>query len=324
MDILMTMISDMRNLSEITLQNYARTIVRLQKIVNIKNIEDFLKSWEQTLSKIKNGFKKPYQLNLLSAMIVAMDAYNSNIPSIDIKEGLVELRKYQMKIKAELDESKYDQSKSEKEDENWVDYETLQKSIKSNFKLVNKIIKRSDEISIKEARLIMNYLISVLYVGNRQTPPVRLDYNNMLIKTAEEYEEGHEENQNYLVIHSSRTKYFIFAEYKTVKTYGKKSIKLEPELNKAVNLWLRIKPRIKGITTDYLLFNNKGSFVSESSMSNYINDAFSSTGKHIGVNMLRHIYVSDVANKLSLKERKLVSEKMLHSLEMSLCYEKNT
>jgi len=315
------MIKTSRNLSESTLKNYGRTLQRLQKNVNQKEVEPFLTNWEQVLSKIKNGYKKPYQLNLLSAYIVALDSYNQNIPSLDIQDGLVQLRKYQMKIKLELDKNKYNQSKSEKEEENWVPFEKLQESIKKNLKPVNKILKRGDEITMKEAKTIMNWVISVLYVGSKTNPPPRLDFNNMIVKTKDEYAEGHEENQNYLVIHSLRTKYFIFAEYKTAKAYGKKSIKLAPELNKMINKWLGVRERIN-VKSDYLLFNNKGGPVGESSMSNYINDAFVPTGKHIGVNMLRHIFVTDVANKLPLKERKEIAEKMFHSLEMSLVYEK--
>ena len=322
MNNLIEMIKTSRNLSESTLKNYGRTLQRLQKNVNQKEVEPFLTNWEQVLSKIKNGYKKPYQLNLLSAYIVALDSYNQNIPSLDIQDGLVQLRKYQMKIKLELDKNKYNQSKSEKEEENWVPFEKLQESIKKNLKPVNKILKRGDEITMKEAKIIMNWVISVLYVGSKTNPPPRLDFNNMIVKTKDEYAEGHEENQNYLVIHSLRTKYFIFAEYKTAKAYGKKSIKLAPELNKMINKWLGVRERIN-VKSDYLLFNNKGGPVGESSMSNYINDAFVPTGKHIGVNMLRHIFVTDVANKLPLKERKEIAEKMFHSLEMSLVYEKN-
>ena len=105
MDSLMEMIETSRNLSASTLKNYGRTLQRLQKNINQKDIELFLTNWEQVLSKIRNGYKKPYQLNLLSAYIVALDAYNQNLPSIDMKEGLVQIRKYQMKIKLELDET---------------------------------------------------------------------------------------------------------------------------------------------------------------------------------------------------------------------------
>ena len=326
MEELMGMIKTSRNLSESTLRNYMKTIQRLKNNLKEKNLEQFLKRWESVLSYIQNNFKKPYQLNLLNAYIVSLDSYNDNIPSIDIQAGLIELRKYQMKIKGELDKTKYAQSKSEKEEENWTSYENLQFAIKKNLKTVNKILKRKpEELDMKEAKVIILWIISNLYASGKENPPPRLDFNNMIIIDKKKYDEGHLENQNYLVVHSSRTKYFVFAQYKTVSKYGKKSIKLAPVLNRMINKWMQLKTSIRGTPgeSNLLLFNNKGNAIEESSMSVYINEAFASTGKHITANLIRHIFISDVANKVPLAERKKISEKMMHSLEMSLIYEKN-
>ena len=161
MNTLVDMIKTSRGLSESTLKNYGRTLLRLQKNINQKQIEPFLTNWEQVLSKIKNGYKKPYQLNLLSAYIVALDSYNQNIPLIDIQEGLVQIRKYQMKIKNELDKNKYNQSKTEKEEENWVVFEKLHDTIKQNLKPINKIIKRADEKAYEAKEGGKNQLVCV-------------------------------------------------------------------------------------------------------------------------------------------------------------------
>jgi len=326
MEALLGMIKTSRNLSDSTLRTYMKTLQRLKNNVKEKDLEQFLKRWEPVLSYIKNNFKKPYQLNLLNAYIVALDSYNDNIPSIDIQAGLVELRKYQMKIKGELDKTKYAQCKSEKEEENWTSYENLQLAIKKNLKAVNKILKRDpEELDMREAKTIMLRIISNLYVSGKENPPPRLDFNNMIIIDKKVYEEGHDENQNYLVVHSSRTKYFIFAQYKTVSKYGKKSIKLAPVLNRMINKWMQLKTKIKGKPgeSNLLLFNNKANPIEDSSMSVYMSEAFAPTGKHITANLIRHIFISDVANKVPLAERKEISKKMMHSLEMSLCYEKN-
>ena len=326
MEQLMEMIKTSRNLSDTTLRTYMKTLQRLKNNVKEQDVEQFLKRWEPVLSNIKNNNKKPYQINLLSAYIVALDSYNQNIPSIDMQAGLVQLRKYQMKVRNELDKTKYAQSKSEKEEKNWTTYENLQLAIKKNLKVVNKILKRNpEELEMKEAKTIMLWIISNLYASGKENPPPRLDFNNMIIIDKKDYEEGHDENQNYLVVHSSRTKYFIFAQYKTVSKYGKKSIKLAPVLNRMINKWMQLKTKIKGKpgTSKLLLFNNKGNAIEESSMSVYVSDAFISTGKHITANLIRHIFISDVANKLPLAERKKIADAMGHSLEMSLIYEKN-
>ena len=129
----------------------------------------------------------------------------------------------------------------------------------------------------------------------------------------------------YLVIVSSRTKYFVLGEYKTFKKYGTKSIKLSPVINKVINRWEQIKGNMIDnvkIHNNYLLFNNKAEPLSESLMSSYIADAFKSTGKHITVNLIRHIFITDVVAGLPLIERKIISEKMCHNLEMQQVYNK--
>ena len=322
MNALIDMIKISRDLSENTLKNYGRTLMRLQKMVGIKDIPIFLEDGT-LLAKIKTDFKKPYQINLLSSMIVAMSSYIENIPNEIIEIKLKDYRKYQMEIREELDKGKYAQTKSPNEETNWTSYKSLHDATKTNFKAINKIIKRADEIDMKDAKLVMNWVISMLYAGSTQNPPMRLDYNNMIIISKEDYAKEHLEKQNYLVVHSNRTKYFVFAEYKTFKTYGKKSIKLAPGLNRMINKWMQVKNKIRGINSNYLLFNNKGNPVNESSMSIYMSDAFAPTGKHITANLIRHIFISDIVNKLALTDRKKISDQMCHSLEMSLCYEKN-
>ena len=59
-------------------------------------------------------------------------------------------------------------------------------------------------------------------------------------------------------------------------------------------------------------------------MSNLISEAFSLTNKKINANLIRHIFITDVANKLNLAERKVVAEKMCHNVLQSLMYEKNS
>ncbi len=320
MEELINLIVEKRNLSDSTIKNYKSVLRRLQVLVGKKDVEPFLKSNNLLLQKIKKGYKKPYQLNLINVMVVSLDAYTDHIKDSELENSLEKFREYQMQLKKELDKNKYNQCKTEKEHENWVSYDKLQETIKINFKATNKILKRAN-LGHKEARVVMNWVVSTLYAGSVKNPPPRLDFNNMIILTKDEYAEDHKENQNYLVIHTSRTKYFVFAEYKTAKTYGKKSVKLSPPLNRMINQYMKIREQLP--QSQYLLFNNKGEPINESTMSVMIADAFQPTGKHITANLIRHIYITDYAKKQPLEMRKLISEQMGHNLEMALCYEKN-
>ena len=334
MESLFIKIKSLRNLNDTTTKGYLSSLLRLQKKmglsevdINNEELDKFFQNWINILDFIKLNFKKPYQTNLLSCLIVSMEAHmHEEDEKPIIKTGLASIREYQMEIKKELDLTKYAEKKSETEEINWVPYADLQAVIKTTNKRVNKILKIGRPITLKEAKDIMLWVVANLYVGSKENPPLRLDYNNMIVLSEKDYLENNmSEGQNYLVIISSRTKYFVLGEYKTFKKYGKKSIKLSPVLNKVINRWEQIKGNMIDnvkIHNNYLLFNNKAEPLSESLMSTYIADAFKSTGKHITVNLLRHIFITDVVSGLPLIERKKISDKMCHNIEMQQIYNK--
>jgi len=334
MESLFIKIKSLRNLNDTTTKGYLSSLLRLQKKmglsevdINNEELDKFFQNWINILDFIKLNFKKPYQTNLLSCLIVSMEAHmHEEEEKPIIKTGLASIREYQMEIKKELDLTKYAEKKSETEEINWVPYADLQAVIKTTNKRVNKILKIGRPITLKEGKDIMLWIVANLYVGSKENPPLRLDYNNMIVLNEKDYLENNmSEGQNYLVIISSRTKYFVLGEYKTFKKYGKKSIKLSPVLNKVINRWEQIKGNMIDnvkIHNNYLLFNNKAEPLSESLMSTYIADAFKSTGKHITVNLLRHIFITDVVSGLPLIERKKISDKMCHNIEMQQIYNK--
>ena len=327
MEIIIEIINRHRDLSPNTLKGYYKSLDRLKNKLNINLVPDFLKSPEIILNYIKTEFKKPYQLNLLNAYIVAVDSWikdgslhNPMDDSYILENGLALFKKYQMEVKYELDKTKYDEAKSPKEVQNWVNWETVEKTVGENLKGLKDILKLS-EISKKDIQQVQLWVISGLYGTGQENPPLRLDYNRMIIISKEKYEEKHEEGQNYLIIESSKIKYFLLAEYKTISKFGKKSLKVGSKLNTIINKWIKIREKY-GVDNKYLLFNNQGESVSESAMSMYIKDAFKLTGKRINANLLRHIFISDIVIDMSLKKRKKMADLMCHSLEMQLIYNK--
>ena len=333
MEIIIEIINRHRDLSPNTLKGYYKSLDRLKNKLNIDLVPDFLKSPEIILNYIKTEFKKPYQLNLLNAYIVAVDSWlkdgtthNPMDDSYILENGLALFKKYQMEIKYELDKTKYDEAKTPKEEENWINWETVEKTVGENFKGLKDILKLTkSEISKKDIQQVQLWVISGLYGSGEQNPPLRLDYNRMVIISKEKYEQEKEagltEGQNFLIIESSKIKYFLLAEYKTVSKFGKKSLKVGSKLNTILNKWIKIREKY-GIDNPYLLFNNQEKAVGESAMSMYIKDAFKLTGKSIKANLLRHIFISDVVIDMSLKKRKKMADFMCHSLEQQLIYNK--
>ena len=316
-----------RNLSPITINNYNRGLNNLQKNTGIENHSEFIIKWRDIIKYIMDApTKQPYKLNILNFYIVALDSYikeellEFGVAPGDITGGLAECRKHQFKIKEDLDILKYNETKSEKESTNWVGFEELEKCVKTNFKLVRKIIK-SPNSDAKAIHKIHLWLISALYACGKDNPPLRLDFTNMRIVQHSHYEKMTEKTHNYLVVVNQRTKYFVLNEYKTFKKYGTKTIKICSKLDTVINKYIKIKKE-NGIQTDLLLFNNKNEPLSESLLSGYIGEAFNNTGKKITANLIRHIFITDVALQLPLAERNVIANRMCHNLGQQLQYNK--
>ena len=102
MEELINLIVEKRNLSDSTIKNYKSVLRRLQVLVGKKDVEPFLKSNNLLLQKIKKGFKKPYQLNLINVMVVSLDAYTDHIKDSELEDSLEKFREYQMELKKEM------------------------------------------------------------------------------------------------------------------------------------------------------------------------------------------------------------------------------
>jgi hypothetical protein len=337
MDKLFDLIIKHRDLSPSTIKNYIRALNKLKLDVGGVGVASFMYRWSEILKHIKDApTKKPYKLNILNCYIVAIDSYikegrENSVEGLwektsgDIETGLAECRKLQTQLKQELDVFKFSETKSPSEDKNWVGFEDLEKCVKSNFKSLKNILKRTGLCDHKDIHKIHLWVISALYASGKANPPLRLDFNNMHIIKQDAYNFLEDKtSKNYLVIQSQRTKYFVLNQYKTSKKYGQKTIILSPPLNKVINKYLKIRNEIPNITdqNDLLLFNNKTEPLSEALLSGYIGEAFIHTGKKINANLIRHIFITEVALHLPLAERNVIASKMCHNLEQQLIYNK--
>ena len=76
----------------------------------------------------------------------------------------------------------------------------------------------------------------------------------------------------------------VFNTYKTSKFYGKQEINMPPALRNILKKWISVNP------TDHLLFDNKYNPLTNVNLNQRINKIF---GKKVGVNGLRHTYMSE-------------------------------
>lgn len=144
-----------------------------------------------------------------------------------------------------------------------------------------------------------DYLVASLYTLQ---PPVRADYGEMKV-----FARRSSKRKGNELIYGQKNKpaYFVFREYKTAKTYGDVEIRVAPALLSVITGWFEHL----GKTPKHLL----GRPITSNDLLGLINHAFRSTKKDIGVNLLRHAYITDfMKTPRTIKEREELAMKMLH------------
>jgi hypothetical protein len=152
-----------------------------------------------------------------------------------------------------------------------------------------------------------SYVIASLYTLNA---PVRADYGEMRVFGREDSRRttGNE------LIWRKKKPVFIFREYKTSKDYGPITIPVSKELAAVIGEWFGHL----GATPKYLL-NDK---ITPNYLLRFIEDAFVSTGKKVGVNILRHAYIQFHLPAIATNtvKRQELATRMLHSVERQQVY----
>ena len=147
-----------------------------------------------------------------------------------------------------------------------------------------------------------DYLIASLYTLQ---PPVRADYGEIEVFGKRSLDR---KGNELIWGQKSKPPYFVFRVYKTAKTYGAVEVKVPVALVKVINEWFAHL----GGTPKYLL----GRAVEPADLLPLIKHAFRSTKKDIGVNLLRHAYITEfMKTPRTIKEREELAMKMLHDKE---------
>jgi integrase len=162
-------------------------------------------------------------------------------------------------------------------------------------------------LAVDDLWSFQQYLICALYC---LTPPVRLDYAGMKVVVAK----PEDTSCNYLVFNDKP--YFIFNKYKTEKRYGPQVVPLPPALIDVIDEWLSL------VDDEYLLITQAGLPMPEWMLGQTITEVFKKhSGKAVGVNVLRHSYISfQRQSEPALKTTQVLAQSMMHSTEMSQLY----
>ena len=282
--------SSRSNISENSLNVYLSNIRKVFKEVfrndiDIKHLNQFAK-----VKKYLETLTPATRKNVMTALMVLLKAS-------DTKKGT--LNKYQKYFEGLITnfENNYDnQTKSEKENKNWITQEQLNKKIKE---LENQISKYNmSKLTKSQEDNVQKHLVLILYT---KIPPMRNDYAQMKV-----YHDKEVEGENYINL---KKKVIVLNNYKTSKTYGKKEIDIPSEVIKFVSRWVNITGN------EYLLINIRDrNPMTNNGLTKYLNKIFKP--KKVSTTLLRKLYLSEkypvIHNRKDMKKDAYV---MGHSLE---------
>jgi hypothetical protein len=278
-------INESRNIKEKSLRAYMISLRKIYEKLETALEFDSIDKWliGKNIEKIINllsEMKITTRKNYLAAIIVALTTDKDKYA-----DALLEYREYLNIVVDEYNTQLKSQTKSKKQEDNWVSMDELKEIVSGYKKEIRKLdLANKDAWSNREYNIYQLYLVGLLYT---ELPPVRLDYSNMVVITEKDYKKLKEKSKNYLVIVSRNKKYFSLGSYKTDKKYGVHIIEVPPIINSVINKFLQHNE------SGYFLVNTQRNVLTDNGLTKLLNRVFADTGKKISSTMIRHIYLSD-------------------------------
>ena len=221
---------------------------------------------------------------------------------------------YDKMMDARKDTTEHSNTKSEKQDANWVDWEEVQKIKKSLSDEVAKAV-NGKHITPSAYDTLLRFVVLSLYTD--VAPRRNQDYMDMYV--VKKWDKELPKDKNYLDLSTGR---FIFNKYKTAKTYGEQIVEIpntdEKPLLRAIQMLLKYHPLNKPKVKEYkfLVAHDGSPLNSVNAITRMLNKVF---GKKVGSSMLRHIYLTGKYGN-ELEEMKKDSEEMGHSVSQQKDY----
>jgi len=270
-------------IGEKTILNYMNKLKKIDKDDGFKDILNYLNGIENNNSKLA------YQTAILGTA-----KHSPLFVEYLTPEVINDVREQQVKFLKEEKPLTIKQVKTDREEENWVDWKDLLKLSK----------KKLEDDGITQDNILIGIYTLI--------PPSRLDFHNLLIvKHSFTIDDP---KQNYIRI-SSKTKMKIFLQdYKTSKTHG--TIEIDVPLKLAKMIYEYLSP----MSQRKYLFEKSGNgnkpFASPETFAKYLKDVFKQlTDRNVSVDLLRHSYITNFRKgDKSLSKKEKVAKQMGNSV----------
>ncbi len=308
-------LKEKRGLKERTINFYKRNLEILAEKVTKKPFKnlDFLGRFEEIiefLEKNKISTRKNKTASIITSLNVSGEKYQK-------LEKFYNDYLYEINLK--YDKTIAENKKTLRESDNWVSLEDLRKvwnTMKKRILLEN--INKNKFVTKKQWKFLQEFVICSLYI--LQEPRRCTDFSEMKFidkKIFDKLPQSYKDKNNYFVYENGKALQLSYGDYKTAKDYGHQIYNIPKKLKTVLNMWIKHRRE----NQQYLLLNNRGQKMSSNSLTKYLWEIFSITGKpRISCCMLRHIYITEDQELKEYREAKKKAEekasKMAHSLKM--------
>jgi hypothetical protein len=273
-------------IKEASIENYLRNIKKISNELfccdnpNINYFCDY-ESIKEYLESIKNLSSRK---NMCTSIIVLL---TSSEDSISKKKDIIKsYKKYQAELALKQDDIYIENTKSNKEEENWVSREDILNLIES---IKQEIITKGVEGFKKKRNYVdkyQQYLVLSLYY---YLPPVRNDYVDAKVVNDEFLEKNIDKNFNYINLFDNT---LYLCNYKTSKFYGVQKIAVPASIIEIINEYTTIKKDFLNYDGDFLLISTTNNTqMKTNTLTKYLNKIFQP--KKVSTTILRKVYLSE-------------------------------
>ena len=288
--------------SESSVNLYLGKVKKLNGGKDFKSIA-FLKKKDEIKEKLDAIENVSTRKSYLTAIVGVLKA-NTNTPK-SLKEY------YGKQLTTSINEAReiaLSPSKTQRQQENWIDWEDVLKRYEKLNRYVDGLMEEDTKQEImrdKNAReKVARVMLLALYV---LIPPRRtLDYFEMYVDDADDNRQ-----KNY---YDREKNEFVFNNYKTAKHGGQDRIKVPDDLKSVLERHIEFYDIKKGEKLLRMSMGNPPTSIAW--IGNHLNILF---GKKISVSMLRHIYLTGKYGD-NLDEMKRDAEMMAHSVSQQKNY----
>ena len=272
---------------------------------NLNFLDDFDRVMESLADENTNTTK-----NRLIAIVVSLQATKANPKLVE------KYTKEMIELANQSNENYRRQEKTEKQKENWVNYEDLVRLANSMLSRLKKhSILSKDELTRAEYNLLQEYIVLRFYLSF----PLRNDLADVRIISDKSEDD---KKDNFLLVDGENIS-LILNDYKTAKTFGPQEYNIDKKFSKIIRIFL--KHNKSGF---FITKSNRTEAITPNGITKLLNRLFKrELDKTISTSMIRHITAShDRKNDKTLAElellKKKVEKKYLHSDSTNQLYRK--